>query len=982
MFNDLNFTIRPAYEQTSLSPADVSTDVAIDEPIVMTFNGDIFKTNSDYSGDRIELYNITDNMTRMIAANSEEIAVSGNVVTITPDDPLDYGKQYRISVLDVLNGLFVDEFGFKVGYIGNGYIPAGIDTNGDNYWTITTEADPTPAAPTLTSPAHQATGVSITPTMTWEAVSGATLYTLSITEQGEEDPIYDGSSITGTSLDLGGELEDPLEYATTYVWKMKAHTDKHESEWTAERTFTTENNPDQTAPSQVSLSPTNGTTGLGIYPSIRINFDEPIQEGTGTIGIYKYTGDEVHREYSAGTNSVYLSISGTQLTINVGSELEEETRYFVKICATCVEDLAGNSFSGITNKDTWTFSTGEFQSPVVQSVSPTNTATDVALDAVLTAIFDETVLLHSDEEIYIKYVSDHTNWAVLSTASSEVSVTGNILTIDPNADFPPNTALYIEIPQYGNLTGDPVLQDEATNAFDGLGESDWSFTTGDGVNTWDGTSWSSGSPDASTNVIFEADYSFTDGEVLEINDFTTLNGVPLTIESGATLVVHGDMDINGLFIVESGASLISYEGHTVEGNVMVRRNASFGSSDKSIGKYSFVCLPVTSTANLMNRLGDRVYSYNEAHEDNELNGYTLMNELSVIGQGSGYAATYSPEVLEFVGKPTVGSVTKYLNASQNSGFHLVGNPYSAAIDVDEFFSDNSSISSIAIWDDGGASGGSQQSGTFIQVNSMGSITATSNLNENTFNGNIGTGQGFFVETAGDISVTFQEDQRVYGENGDGHFFRYSGPKSIKLSLGNGEVEKQTLIALDDEASSGYDIQKDAVLRKSGLPVEMYSIAGGDLLAIQTIAPDEELVIYLGYEVSETGTFTIRMNETTGLSSCSLELVDHLLNQTIALYDGAEYTFTSKSGEFNNRFELNVKSRVLAIEKQDVQVYAYGQTIYIELPEGTQRTFYLIGLDGTRILTSQLNRSARIQTNLPTGIYLITDGERTHKILLK
>lgn len=936
LINDLVFTIRDPYEQTAVSPVDGASDVAIDTDITMTFDGPIFKTNSAVAGDRIQIINVTDGITTNIPANSSQISVSGNVVTINPDVDLLYEKEYRIYVFNSTNGVFEDEFGFSVGHIGISVpIPDAIDNNGDDAWTFTTEEDPALDVPSLVAPADAATDVSITPTMTWTAVSGATRYTLRITEQGEIDPVYEGGSITGTSFNLGTELEDPLLYETTYVWKMKAHDSKNESEWSEESSFTTEAAPIATPQ---LVSPTDAAVDVDVTITLEWNAVTDADE----YHLYVSDADENYEEEVEDIIGTSYEISG----------LEYSTEYTWTVRA--LDNSAGYS----EWSEIWSFTTRAEPEPLDLPVLtfPADGATDVSITPTLTwnavtGANDYTIQVGDQSGPFLDENVSGTSY-MLSGLDSETEYSWRVMAHGDDGDS------------------------EWTDI--------WTFTTEAATNTWNGTSWSMGAPAASENVLFTSDYSFSNDEILEVNDLTTANGVVFNIESGATLIVNGNLDANGLFTVESGASLITFEGNTVDGNVRVRRNASFGSTDNSIGKYSFVSLPVTGTGNLINKLGNRVYSYNEAQETNEVNGYgyTLMNGLAVIDQGKGYAATFSPEVFEFIGKPTVGTITEYVNTSQNSGFHLVGNPYSAALDVDEFFSDNASVSSIAIWDDGGASGGAQQSGAFIQVNELGSVTATSNLNSNTFNGYIGTAQGFFVETAGNLSITFQEDQRVSGDNNDDHFFRKSASHAIKLSLGDGQVQKQTLIAFDEEATNGLDLQKDATLRKSGLPVELYSLVEESALAIQAIAPADEALIPLGYEVTETGVFTISPVELVGFGKYAVELVDHELKRTITLEHGVEYSFTSLKGIFNERFDLRFTSRVLAVGKEEVQVYAHEHTIHINLPEGMERDFQLMSLDGQRLLSRKLSRSAQIQTNLPAGVYIVTDGEQSHKIILK
>jgi len=52
-----------------------------------------------------------------------------------------------------------------------------------------------------------------------------------------------------------------------------------------------------------------------------------------------------------------VSVSGAVLTINPTADLLAGKSYALQIAATAIDDLAGNSFAGITNDTTWNFTT-------------------------------------------------------------------------------------------------------------------------------------------------------------------------------------------------------------------------------------------------------------------------------------------------------------------------------------------------------------------------------------------------------------------------------------------------------------------------------------------------------------------------------------------------------------------------------------------------------------------------------------------------
>ena len=85
-------------------------------------------------------------------------------------------------------------------------------------FSFTTGAGSPPAAPTLSSPLDAATGVSRTPTLSWNASAGATSYRVQVaTDPGFTTLVYDQAGITSTSTTL-----PLLGSRVTYYWQVNA----------------------------------------------------------------------------------------------------------------------------------------------------------------------------------------------------------------------------------------------------------------------------------------------------------------------------------------------------------------------------------------------------------------------------------------------------------------------------------------------------------------------------------------------------------------------------------------------------------------------------------------------------------------------------------------------------------------------------------------------------------------------------------------
>jgi len=125
-------------------------------------------------------------------------------------------------------------------------------TNTSATWSFTTQLN----APVLTAPANGATGVSVTPTLTWNAVSGATSYDVYL---GTVSPPSLVGNATTPSYPTGTLLGQ-----TQYYWQVvakNAHVSASSSTWS----FTTQTG---VPPAPALVSPTSYATGVSLTPTL------------------------------------------------------------------------------------------------------------------------------------------------------------------------------------------------------------------------------------------------------------------------------------------------------------------------------------------------------------------------------------------------------------------------------------------------------------------------------------------------------------------------------------------------------------------------------------------------------------------------------------------------------------------------------------------------------------------------------------------
>lgn len=162
--------------------------------------------------------------------------------------------------------------------------------------------------------------------------------------------------VSGTSLLLDGALD--YETATSHSVTIQASNPSGDHF----ETFVIQvNDIDENAPVISTTVPANGATNVGVSTEIVITFNEAVQFGTGNIIVRQNTGSWGDFETftlpgAIGTGPGTVSIDGANLRIRTTNNFPNSTPMAVRMWASAIDDLAGNSFAGIANDTTvaWT----------------------------------------------------------------------------------------------------------------------------------------------------------------------------------------------------------------------------------------------------------------------------------------------------------------------------------------------------------------------------------------------------------------------------------------------------------------------------------------------------------------------------------------------------------------------------------------------------------------------------------------------------
>ncbi len=237
--------------------------------------------------------------------------------------------------------------------------------------------------------------------------------------------------------------------------------------------FTTVAAPDTEPPILSDKMPADGGTG-SIGTSLKMTFNEPVYAASGDITITNV--NQPSDSQSIGAVSSAVTGSGTRtIVITPPNGLQGNSSYRITMPAGSFKDGAGNDFAGVASGD-WSFTT--LPPPLGKpALNPADNANGVSVSAKLVMTFPINISPGTGT-ILIKKIADNADADVLTVGTSDVSVSGNKVTLTPNGLLP-NTGYYvlIDVGAFRSTDDPAALYEGITDA------TTWNFTTGAGSDT-------------------------------------------------------------------------------------------------------------------------------------------------------------------------------------------------------------------------------------------------------------------------------------------------------------------------------------------------------------------------------------------------------------------------------------------------------------------------------------------------------------------
>lgn len=213
----------------------------------------------------------------------------------------------------------------------------------------------------------------------------------------------------------------------------------------------------QALPQLWVYTPTRNAAAVGLGSHLYLTFGANVTAGTGNITLVGSGGDT---RSIAVTDTTQVSISGATVRINPTADLTPNTTYSVQFASGVFRDANGNATQAVSNASTLAFtSVPDTTAPTLAASTPVDNATAIAVGDSITLTFNENVAIGSGS-ITVGNGSDDVR-SIAVTDTTQVTVNGAVVTINPSADLRAGTGYHLLVPA-GAIT------DTAGNAFAGI----------------------------------------------------------------------------------------------------------------------------------------------------------------------------------------------------------------------------------------------------------------------------------------------------------------------------------------------------------------------------------------------------------------------------------------------------------------------------------------------------------------------------------
>ncbi|MCU4188085.1 lamin tail domain-containing protein [Flavobacterium sp. HXWNR29] len=466
--------------------------------------------------------------------------------------------------------------------------------------------------------------------------------------------------------------------------------------------------------------------------------------------------------------------------------------------------------------------------------------------------------------------------------------------------------------------------------------------------TWNGTTWSNGTPDLTKLAIINGTYNTTTNGDIDACSIVVNTGFTATITSGHYFNIQNDVTVNGTLNILNNGSLVQINDLGVNtGNISYERITTGAALD-----YVYWSSPVngvstpasgynytwnTTVANPNGGQGNWVSATNTAMQP--ALGYIMRGVLNRNFIGLPRNGVYTPTIARGsdLGAGSTGP-NGIMRLATDDNWNLLGNPYPSAISINSFLTANTQLDGfVRLWTHGTLPStaiadpfydnfvSNYTASDYVAINGAGATSGPGTLSV------IGAGQGFFVlmdAGAATTSTALFNNSMRDKEYSNSQFYRIntasqttaiapSERHGIWLDLVSPTNETtRTLVAYVTDATYGRDRMFDAITDYKSAQ-NFYSIINEDVMTIQgrPVPFDNLDKVPMGVKIPSTGSYTIAIGAVDGIFASSTQDI-YLEDLEFGIIHDLRvnpYSFNATQGIHNSRFVLRYTNSVLGNE---------------------------------------------------------------------
>ncbi len=540
-----------------------------------------------------------------------------------------------------------------------------------------------------------------------------------------------------------------------------------------------------------------------------------------------------------------------------------------------------------------------------------------------------------------------------------------------------------------------------TPSISATGDRFENFTENTSVNatiasgSWSSASnWSAGSiPSSTDNVVIRDGQTISLDSNVAINDLNIVGTGVLSVDSGTSLTINGDLIQKGNLNVNSSASnasslILNGDSYgTITYNRYVTQNNTSGFDGWHLVAAPFVGQSYGGTwmtdNNIASGTGNNkgIATYVSATDS-----WSYVQAMAVANfqSGTGYSVKKGTAagVLSFTGTANTNNdgVDVLVNTNGN-GYNLIGNPYPSYINSGTFLANNSNLEqTIWVFDSSTKNYIAKIAGDAFKV---------------------APGQGFFVKVLSGTEVNFAENLQSHESV---NTFLKASNQEIKLNITDGEIERFSKLYYLENATKGFD---------NGFEGEVFTGIEGDLdiytqlltsnlgknYQIQSLPNTnlETMIVPIGVNALAGKEIKISI-ETSNLPEGLKVFIEDKLTNTFTRLDVSESSYKTVLNESlkgTGRFYLHTAQKSLSVEKdldlEHINVFSTkNRTLKVvglnQSEKAGVKLFNLLGKEVLAINKVSKSNSDILLPNLSKGIYIVQlstkEGKLNKKIILE